>query len=71
MTTIQFIYMMGVLWWILAGVVFTVVFNSKDDVAIRLFGSTVLFFIFVGGGHFAIAWLLNVDALPASWTFFN
>jgi len=67
MTTAMFLYMTGILWWILAAVVFTVVFDSKDDLSIRLFGRFILFFIFVGAVHFTIAWLINIGTLPAGW----
>jgi len=70
MTTAMFLYMTGILWWILAGVVVTVVFNAKDNGTVIL-GNIVAIFIFVGAAHFLIAWLMNVGALPASWTFFD
>jgi len=70
MTAIQFLYMTGILWWILAGVVSTVVVNIKDEETVLL-GNLIILFICVGGGHFAIAWLLNIDALPRLGEFFN
>ena len=61
MTTIQFLYMTGILWWILAGAVLAGRATVKDMGSLDALAKIIVFFVFVGVVHFGLA-LFLVDS---------
>jgi len=60
MTTVQFIYMMGVLWLIFAGAILRTDENSDEGVNILAFGGLALGFAHIGLAAGLLAWGLFV-----------